>query len=96
MSDGEILKEIERYLDNRLEEWLNSTEKDEDLSYYNTILEDQYIANIINELRGKDMTTVNTTVTMPKYLKDEAVKHNINFSNILQKEIKNILKGDDR
>lgn len=95
MSDIEILQKIENYLNNRLEEWINLNDKDKDLAYYNSILEDAYILNMINELRERDTTSVNTTITMPKYLKDEAIKHNINFSKVLQKEIKNIL-GEDK
>lgn len=94
MNDSEILREVEKYLDNRIEKWFNSKDDDEDLALYNAILEDQYIINMISDLRKKDTTIVNTTITMPKYLKDEAIKHNINFSKVLQKEIKNILESD--
>ena len=94
MNDSEILREIEKYLDNRIEKWFNSKDNDEDLALYNAILEDQYIINMISDLRKKDTTIVNTTITMPRYLKDEAIKHNINFSRVLQKEIKNILESD--
>jgi len=95
MSDIEILQKIENYLNNRLEEWMNSKDKDKDLAYYNSILEDAYILGMINELREGDTTSVNTIITMPKYLKEEAIKHNINLSKVLQKEIKNIL-GEDK
>lgn len=54
---------------------------------------DVWMTPIIDKVKNQ---TVKKTLTIPKWLNDEAEKHSVNFSNLLQVAIKNYLNIQEK